>query len=78
MILDRIRFILAAPFFITGFFLIFTSVVIMAGFLTACAGVYKVNQLLGADDAPFVPPNRKQDHVRLSQTSEDTTSASRV
>jgi hypothetical protein len=62
MITDRIRFVLATPFFITGFFLIFTSAVIMAGFLTACAGVYKVNQLLGADDAPFVhqSPNRKQ------------------
>lgn len=31
----RIRFILAAPFFITGFFLVFGSAVIMCGFRTA-------------------------------------------
>jgi hypothetical protein len=53
MTLDRIRFALAAPFFVTGFFLIFMSAVIMAGFLTACAGVYRVNALLGPDDEPF-------------------------
>ena len=60
MNLDRIRFILAAPFFVTGFFLIFASAVIMVGFLTACAGVYKVNGLLGADDVPFLQPQPKE------------------
>ena len=68
MILDRLRFILAAPFFVTGFFLLFASAAIMVGFLTACAGLYKVNQMLSADDAPFVQPStRKQHHGRLRQ-----------
>lgn len=53
MTTDRIRFILAAPFFITGFFLVFGSAVIMCGFRTACAGVDRVNTMLGPDDVPF-------------------------
>ena len=50
MTVDRIRFALAAPFFIAGFFLIFASAVIMTGLPTACAGLYRINQMLGPDD----------------------------
>ena len=68
MMSDRIRFMLAAPFFITGFFLIFASVAIMAGFLTACAALYRVNQLLGPDDAPFLPPRLKEKKCQAPST----------
>ena len=53
MTFQRIRFILAAPLFITGFFLVFGSAVIMCGFRTACAGVDRMNAMLGPDDVPF-------------------------